>query len=134
MSVLKSDGLTLKVEDGSSPGQFHVLRGVTISRLDITQRLHDNTAIAGDGWLVSHGVSERRCVVECDVLATDEFAATRLYDLAVGDVSGNFEISIRPEQYLQCTAFVTQYREIIQPGEIKRLQLRLESSGVVSLV
>lgn len=133
MGIITAEGLQLEVGNGASPEVFSVLRGVTVSRLEIGQRLNDASAVNGNGWLSGVATGERRAVVECEALATDEDAAARLRSLAIGGMAGTVRLATKANEALVFSAFVTRYRETIAPGEVKRLQCRLESSGAVTV-
>ncbi len=135
MSLINSDGLSLFVGNGASPTEiFSVLRGTVISRFEMSQQISDSNTISGDAWLVGVGTTERRAVIECDVLATDEPPAERLRSLAMSGAASNVRLGLKTSEKVQFSAYVTRYREVLQSGEIKRLLIRLESSGAVSLV
>lgn len=134
MSVIGSDGLSLLVGDGLMSESFNALKGASVSRLEITQRNNGSAAIASDAWQVSVGTTERRAVVEVDALATDDASALRLRLLALTGVSGNVRLELNASETLRFSALVTQYREVIDAGAIKRLSARLESTGTVTIV
>ncbi len=129
MSVIGSDGLSLLVGDGGGTEIFNALKGASVARLEITQRNQDSSAVGTDAWAVSVGVSERRALVEVDALATDDAAAVRVRSLALSGAVGNFKLELSASQTLSFSAVVTQYREVIGVGAVKRMTARLESSG-----
>ena len=131
MSIISSDGLSLLVNDLGGP-RFSILRGVTVTRLDISQKLVDSTAIAEDAWRVGVSTVECRLIVDCTVLATDESPAVYVRSLAFEGTSGTFSLMIAPTQTLDFDAFVTDYKEIIAAGQAKQLSFRLESTGAVT--
>lgn len=134
MSVIGSDGLGLLIGDGATTETFTALKGGIISRFEINQRGHVANAVATDAWQVQAGTSARHVTLECEAYATDEASASRVRNLAMSGAQGNFKLQLRTAETLQFSAYVTQYREIIGAGEIKKLQCRLESSGAASLV
>ncbi len=130
--LIGSDGLGLWVGNGDVPEKFDQLRGVVISRFEITQRVSDSNAIAADAWSAGVAISSRRMVIECEALATDEAPANRIRGFAMNGESTNIKLYLKPGEQIECSVFITRYHEIIQAGEIKRLQIRLESTGVAS--
>lgn len=133
MAIQHSDGLSLLVGDGEVSEAFTALRGLTVSRLEVEQVLHMATAVAADAWQNGVGTSQRRVVIACEALANDEAAALRLRGLAIGGASGNIQLELAGSETLECAVYVTEYREVIQAGQVKRLVCRLESSGAVSV-
>jgi hypothetical protein len=134
MTVIGSDGLSLLVGDGATTEVYNPLKGCELTRLEINQRAHVTNAVASDAWQAQAGTSARHMVIECEAYATDEAASMRVRSLALAGTPGNFKLQLRPTESLQLSAYVTQYREIIGAGEIKKIQWRLESSGAASLV
>lgn len=132
--VIGSDGLSLYVENTSLSGAFDALAGMTVTRFEVQQRLVDSNAVSDDAWVNGAAISARRLMLEAEALATDSVAAEQLRSIALSGELWVFRLALTTAQMLECTAFVTQYREVIQPGEIKKLQIRLESSGAVTVV
>lgn len=132
MSVIGSDGLSLLVGDGASTETYNILLGCSLTKLEINQKAHVSSTVSADAWQVKVGTSNRNVVIECEAYATDDVSALRMRALAVNGAQGNFKLKLRVSESLQFSAFVTQYREIIGAGEIKKLQCRLESSGAAS--
>lgn len=133
MSIINSDGLSLWVGDGMVSESFTVLRGAEIARFELTQKITDSDAISADGWNVGVATSDRRAVVECNALSTDEAQATRVRSLAMSGSAGNFRLNANAADDFQLRAYITSYREIIQGGIIKRIQFRLESAEAVTI-
>lgn len=134
MSMVNSDGLSLWVGDGAVGESFAILRGAEIMRLEIGQQLVNSDAISTDGWNVGIATANRRAMVECTALSTDEAQATRVRNLAMGGGAGNFRLTVNAADDFSFRAYVTNYREIIQGGIIKRIQFKLESTDAVSIV
>lgn len=134
MTMIASDTLSLLIGDGGGPEVFTALKGARVTRLDINQKSNVANAISTDGWLVEAGTSARRALIECEAFATDEAPALRLRTLALSGALGNFKLELSATQTLVFSGVVTNYREVIDAGEIKRLQCRLETSGAVSVV
>lgn len=134
MSVIGSDGLSLFVGDGGGLEVFTALKGAAITRLEITQRSNPSLAISSDAWIAEVGASGRRAVMECEAYATDEAPSIRLRSLTLSGLNGNFRLKLNATETLAMNALVTQYREVIEPGGIKKLQCRLESSGAITLL
>lgn len=132
--VIGSDGLSFYVENAAGSGAFDALPGMSITRVDVEQRLADSTAVTADAWANVLGVAARRVLVEAEALATDSVVAERLRDITLSGESSLFRLALTTERALQCAAFVTHYREITQPGEMKHVQVRLESTGEVTVV
>lgn len=134
MAVIGADGLTFQVGDGGSPTEiFTALKGAAVSRLEISQRNNPSPAIASDAWQVNAGASTRKAVLEGDAYATDEAPHLRLRTLALNGASGNFKLKLSSSETMQLAAIVTLYREVIEAGDIKKIEFRLESSGAVSI-
>lgn len=134
MAVIASDNLSLLVGDGGGPEVFSPLKGASVTRFEITQKSNVANAVSTDGWLVEGGASGRRALVECEAYATDDASSLRIRTLVLGSGTGNFKLEISPTQTLVFSAVVTSYREIIDAGDIKRIQCRLESSGAVTVI
>lgn len=134
MAVIASDGLSLLVGDGAGSEMFSPLQGVSVTRLELTQRSNISTAVGSDAWQVIAGASGRRLLIEADAYATDDNAAIRVRSLMFSGASGNFKIKLSGTQTLQFSAVVTFYHERIEAGSIKKLQCRLESSAAASVV
>jgi len=91
-------------------------------------------AVASDAWQTQAGTSGRSVIVEAEAYATDDVAPLRLRELAfVGD-KGRFKLQLRSSQALQVEGYIVQYREIIESGEIKKIECRLESTGAALLM
>ena len=133
MSILTSDGLSLRVGDGAVSEVFSVLRGATITQLTLSQRLVDRNAVTDGVWAAGVGTTGRRAVIDCDALATNETAAIRVRTLALTGAAGNFRLDADPAETVAFQAYVTQYKEITQAGLVKRFTCRLESTGVVTV-
>lgn len=134
MSVVASDGLALMVGDGASTESFASLPGLAITRLELQQRSNLTNTLGGDAWQVNVGISARQLLIECDAYANNATAATRLQSVALAGIEGNFKLLAGDGKTWIFTARVMQYREEMPAGGIKRIRLRLESSGAVSLV
>ncbi len=134
MAIIGSDGLSLLVGDGGGPEVFTLLKGASVTKLDLTQQAHAATAIATDAWQVQAGASHRQVVVDCNGYASDDAQAIRVKSLAFSGLVGNFKLQLRSSETLVFSALVTQYRENFAPGEVKKMQFRLESSGAATLV
>lgn len=134
MAMIGSDGLNLLMGDGAVSEVFNPLKGASIKRLEITQRLHTANAIRDDAWQQQAGTSERKAVIECEAYATDDAAALRLRSLAMGGDAGNIRLAVSQTQILEGAIRVSRYEETITPGDVKRLSFRLESTGSVSLM
>jgi hypothetical protein len=133
MTVLASDGLHLLVGDGGAPEVFNPLHGATITRFAINQRLNDNPAIGSDAWSVGVGTSERRAVIDCETLMTDEAPVVRLRSLALAGSVANFKLLLDTSETLSFAAFITGYKETITAGDTKKLSCRLESSAAITV-
>lgn len=133
MALIASDGLIVQVGNGADPELFHTLRGVQLTRLDVAQQLAENPAIRHAAWRVEAAVTAQQLVVEVEMLATDETAAIRVRSLAFSGQLGKFKLKLRSAETLQFSAFVSNYSETLQSGEVKRAQVRLTSSGAVTL-
>jgi hypothetical protein len=134
MSVIGSDGLSLLVGDGAGTETYNTLIGCSLTQLEISQKAHVTSPIAADAWQVQAGTSNRKVLIDCEAYATDDVSALRLRALAASGALGDFKLELRASESLQFSAYVTQYRETIGAGEIKKLQCRLESSGAASFV
>lgn len=135
MAIIASDGLRLLVGDGGSPSEtFNALKGALIHRLEINQRAVAGNSIDSTAWQRITGCTNRSVTLECEALANDEAAAVRLRELAMGGTSGNVRLELKTGQRIDMEIYVSRYSESIQPGNIKRLECRLESSGVSVLV
>ncbi len=134
MSVIGSDGLSLLVSDGATTETYNIVLGCSVTQFEISQKTHVTSPITSDAWQLQAGVSDRKILIECEAYATDDVSALRLRALAVNGMLGDFKLEVRASETLQFSAFVTQYREVISAGEIKKLQCRLESSGAASFV
>jgi glutaminase len=134
MSIVNSDGLSLLVGDGATSESFTSLRGTEINRFEISQRLVDSGAIATDAWIVGGATTDRRVLIECNALATDEGPATRVRSLAISGLSGNFRLKATSAESFYIGGYITNYREVTQAGTIKRIQFRIESSAAVTVV
>ena len=133
MSMLTSDGLSLLVGDGADSESFNPLSGATITKLTITQRLADSTAIGSDAWNVGSSITQQRAIIDGTALATDEAAAQHIRSLALSGAAGNFKLATSPTQTWMFSAYTTSYQEITQGGALKRCIYRLESSGPLTL-
>lgn len=133
MATIGADGLNLFVGDGAITEIFTALKGVTITRLEVTQRGHVANAVASDAWQTLVGTSNRNVVIECEGFATDDTATLRIKALGLGGEVANFKLQLSSAETLALRAVVMQYREDITAGDIKRVQFRLESSGAASL-
>ena len=129
MAVIGSDGLNLLVGDGATTEIFTPLKGARVTRLEIAQRGYAANSVANDAWIARVGTGERQAVIECEAFANDEAAALRVRALAMSGQTGNFKLEMQGAQTLQVAAYVLSYREDIRAGEIKKLLIRLESSG-----
>lgn len=134
MSIIASNGLALWVGDGATMESFVPLVGAGITRLDLQQRSHLTNTLGSDPWQVNVGTSARQLALECEAYANNAAAATRLQSLALSSSEGNFKLLAGDAKTWVFAARVIQYREDIPAGGIKRVRLRLESSGAVSLV
>ena len=133
MSVIGSDGLSLLVGDNGSPETFNTLRGAQVTKFTIAQKLVDNDAVIYDAWKVGVAISERSATITCDGLMTDEAAPQRIRTLALNGTSGNFKLELDSAETLTFNAFVTNYRETIQPGAVKHFTCELQSNGAVTV-
>ncbi len=133
MAVIGADGLRLLVGDGAGSESFTPLKGAVLHTLELTQRSHVATAVASDAWLTHAGSSARRAVVECEAYASDEAPALRVRSLMLSGATGNFKLELNTAESFAFAAVVTLYRETIEAGGIKKLRLRLESSGAASV-
>lgn len=133
MGFLTSDGLSLMVGDGASSEVFLPLRGAEIQRFEITQTLQDTPAIRSDAWREVVGMTDRRVMLECTAIASDEAAATRVRTLALLGNAGNFRLQCSAAQHYAFSAHVTNYRELLQGGTLKRLQFEVASSTAVTV-
>ena len=133
MAILTSDGLSLSVGDGAGTETFTMLRGVQITRFDLTQKLNDNDAVASDAWGVGAAVTNRRVILSCEGLMTDETALRRIRAVALGGLPANFKLALGAGETLGLSAYVTGYRETIQPGAVKKFSFEVESSGAVTI-
>lgn len=129
MAMISSDGLSLLVGDGATTEVFAPLKGARVTRLEIAQRSYASTAVTNDAWIARVGTGGRQVVIECEAFANDETAALRVRSLAISGTVGNFKLEMQGAQTLQLVAYVLSYREEIRPGEVKKLLIRLESSG-----
>ena len=134
MSVITSDGLSLLIGDGASTEVFTVLSGVTVATFDLTQEIAENKAIASDAWRRSTAVASRQVALSGDGLMTDEAAQQRLRSVSLNGQIANFQLKLASAETLVFSAYVSSYREVTQPGNVKRLSFQLESHGVVSVV
>jgi hypothetical protein len=134
MTVLGSDGLSLLVGNGAGSEVFSALKGVAITRLEVTQRSHIATAISADAWQVSAGASNRRAVIDGEAYATDDASTLRLRSLALAGGTGNFKLKLSGSETLQFSAVVTLYHERTEAGRIKRVQFTLDSSASASVI
>lgn len=133
MVVHSSDGLSLLVGDGLVSETFFALKGLEINRLQVNQQLVDTQAVSSHAWKVGCGTIDRRAVVECTALATDQVSALRVRELALSGAVGNFILNLTGVSNAQFGAYVTKYLELTQPGSIKRIQVQLESTGAIAL-
>ena len=132
MTIQHSNGLSLLVGDGAVSESFVAVSGAVVSRFELSQKLNVATAVAEDAWQNAVGTTARRAVIECEAMATGEAAAMRLRSLAVSGAVGNVQLELGSDTVLQCAVYVTDYREVIEAGKVKKLNCRLESSGVVT--
>lgn len=132
--IQNSDGLRVLVGDGEEVESFSALRGMTVSRLEITQQLHMADAVGEGAWQTGVGTSQRHAVIECAALASDEAPAGRLRALALSGVGGTMRLELAGDEAFEFVAYVTRYREVTQPGQVKRFECRLESAGAASVV
>ena len=133
MSLIASDGLSLLVGDGGAPETFNTLRGMTLTRFDLTQKLQDNPAVSTSNWASGVAVTNQRLVIEVSSLATDEAAALRVRSLALSGNVGNFKLELTGSSLATFAAFITRYRETIAGGEVKTVSFTLTSSGAASI-
>ena len=131
MSLVHGSSLRLRVGDGGDTEVFLVLNGCEIKRFDLTQTLIDSTAIGIDNWSVGLTTTEKRAIVDCTCLGTDENASARIRYLALNSASGRFSLDSNATSLFTFTAFISQYREDSEPDQIKRVRFRLESTGSV---
>ena len=134
MSVIGSDGLSLLVGDGASTETYAILKGCSLTKLQLSQKAHVTSPVSTNAWQIQAGTSNRKVILDCEAYATDDASALRVRALAISGAAGNFKLALRASESLQFSAYVTQYTETIAAGEIKKLQCRLESSGVASFV
>ena len=134
MAIIGSDNLSVLVGDGGTPTEaFTALKGAAVTRLEISQRHHPSPAVASDAWQVNVGASTRHAVIEGEAYGSDETPCLRLRNLSLSGANGNFKLELSASEILQLAAVVTVYREVIEAGNIKRIQFQLESSGAVLL-
>lgn len=133
MSILGSDGLRLLVGDGAVPENFTALRGLEVQRFQIGQTLVDSDALQAHGWSMGLATVNRRGTIEATALASSYAAALRLRELAMLGAAGNFRLEIVASTlHFHMSGFVTNYTEVMQPGAIKRIQFRMESSAAIT--
>jgi hypothetical protein len=96
-----------------------------------TQRSNNSAVVGTDAWVVTAGTSNRQLLLSVEALATDDAFAVRLRSLALTGVAGNFQLEMNASETVSFSAFVTQYRETIEAGAVKRCAMKLESSGAV---
>lgn len=131
MAAIGSDGLSLLIGDGAVSETFNMLKGASLKKLEITQRLHTGNAISSDGWQLQAGASDRKLVIDIEAFATDDAASMRLRSLALTGVVGNIKLMLSTSQTLSASMLITRYDETIEPGSLKRLTCRMESNGGV---
>lgn len=129
MATIGSDGLNLLIGDGGMSEVFNPLKGASLKRLEITQRLHAANAISSDGWQIQAGASDRKLVIECEAYATDDVASLRLRSLAMSAGAGNIRLMLSNTQMMSASMFIARYNEVIEAGNVKRLSCRMESTG-----
>ncbi len=134
MGVITSDGLALRIGDGAPSEVFQPLKGVVITRLDMSQRPHIMSAISTDGWQAQLPPTTRQLVIECEAYANDEPAALRLRHAALLGIRVNIELATASNEHFAAQVYVLRYQENTVPGEIKKIICRLESSGAASLI
>ncbi len=134
MAVQGSDGLSLLIGDGEVSESFAALSGAVISRLEVVQALATSNGVADSAWQTGVGVSQRRAVIECEALATDTAPASRLRSLALNGEGGMIRLQVASDETLAFQAYVTEYREVLAPGQIKKLVCRLESAGTLAFL
>ena len=131
MSIETSDGLSLFIGDGEVEENFYPLLGMTRCRLDLTQQLNESKAVSANAWRVGVDVSARRAALECDMLGSDDESLLRLRCLAINNEAGTVRLMVSQDEVMQFQVFVTNYREIIQAGQLKRVSCKLESTGAI---
>lgn len=131
MAAIGSDGLSLRIGDGAVSETFYVLNGVSLKRMEITQRVHAATAISANAWQQQAGVSDRKLAIEIEAFAMDDAASLRLRELALAGEAGNIQLNVSSAETISTSVYLTRYDERIEPGTPKRMSCRLESSGLV---
>jgi hypothetical protein len=133
MAMIASEGLQLWIGDGAGVELFNPLKGTQVKTLEIIQRMHDSQALSADGWQATVGSSQRRVLLECEALATDDPAPLRLRAQAMLGAPVNVRLAVQGSEMVRARVHVTRYVENLVAGEPKRLSVRLESDGTALL-
>lgn len=133
MTILAGKDVALRIGDGGTPSEtFDTLKGATLTRLEVTQRLIDNPAIASDGWAMGAACSKRRLAMDVQAMAYDHAATDRLRAAALSGAGVNFQLALSGSESWEGSAMVTHYQENATAGDAKRITLRMESVTSVS--
>jgi predicted secreted protein len=131
MSVIAGAALKLAVSDGGAPETYLTVSGVSMNRLEVSQRAVESRAVAAHDWSQSLVANERKLVLQCELVAQDLTVHTRLRTVALSGSTTNIRLTLASGVTLTGPAILTQYTEQGEADAPKLLRCRFESAGVM---